>query len=214
MKMAQELVENAKKYSELENEYLAKKYRAFIKYCKAAIAAIFNKNKKEILSYFSADLLDNDDITVKDYILIDFCMGDIHYDGIRFGSNITNDDLMILNFVAHDAYYDPVLNPDEEKDDEIVGFFKQEYKHFLNIFSPENIVENVVIKFNDELHKSCSSLFEKMGIHHISQSNYAFKLNDLEIRDINILIQKEFDKYREYDEKALDEFKKDIEALK
>ena len=36
----------------------------------------------------------------------------------------------------------------------------------------------------------------------------------LEIRDINIAIQHEFDKYREFDEQALTEFKKDVETLK
>ena len=213
MKMAQELVENTKKYSELENEYFGKKYKAYIEYCKAAISAIFNKNKKEILSYFSDDIV-NEFIIKKDYFVIDYNMGGIHYDGIRIGPNATNDDLIIINFVAHDSYYDPSLDPDEKQIDKIIDFFKKEYKHFLNIFSPENIVQNVVNKFNNELFTSYSSLFEKMGIKNINQSHYAFELNELEIRDINIAIQHEFDKYREFDEQALTEFKKDVETLK
>ena len=159
MKTLKDFKADAKVYEEVTTNASVRRYRAFMDYMSRFIHIMFKDNEQEIISWFN-----NDD----GKLILSVCTGGIHYVSIVIGLSDDKSRINLVEFRAHDQYYDPKVDFNST-DESICEFFSREYSRFLNVYSPcdhsdNSIVTEFVDRFNDAFYVEFKSMFMSIGL--------------------------------------------------
>lgn len=162
---------------ELDKEYQAKlkKYKTFMKLISDCFNVIIPSSVRDAVKSYI-------DGTSQKFIRLSYHDADIHYNYIDIAVN-DSQELKIVSFSAHDAYYDPSVNF-ESDDKSIVGFFDREFRRFEEWLTSNGTISTIklVNSINAGIYGAYESDFKKLKI---SESNfefseYALKLDNYE----------------------------------
>lgn len=225
MKKFGDMANAIKSYSTEKQKFYATKYRAYIEYLKKVIMLSFEDNIESIISYIK----EIDDKT----LLIDWCVGGIHYDGFYITVAEDSKSIIIKSFTAHDEYYDPNLNVAAGvTDEEIVNFFEREYKRFLSLFAPntdfedfgenrsidlsKSLVNKIVDQFNYSLFNKFAASFHDLDIkefREFEQTDYALKFDEKRLIELEKKACVSYDLYVETVEDLTNKFDDSVKDL-
>ena len=216
-----DMVKCGQKYALEKNKMLIEKYKAFINYLKKVVDITFKDNKEQIASYLKE--------TENQSFLLDWNVGDIHYDGFVI-NRLSNESINVISLRAHDAYYDPVLSVESDIDNiNLLSFFDREYKKFVNLFTPNYYLEQckdrivnkehslvckIANKFNEECFKHFKSYLSSLGIDNefsFIESKFSLSFTDERRSELD---KEVFDLYNSYREKVVELTKKFDESVK
>ena len=169
-----DMINCEQKYVFERKQMLIEKYKAFIEYLKKVVNITFEDDEKQIASYLK--------VRSDQSLFLNWCVEDIHYDGFTI-NRLTDETICIKLLKAHDHYYDPILNLESDmSNDELLSFFDNEYKYFLELFTPhyqftdlhndnklvidktESLVWKIADKFNTACFDNFKNHFESFGM--------------------------------------------------
>ena len=178
MKTFKEFEEFHKIKTDKRRELRLKLYREYMTCMENIINNVFgNKDTCIALNSF-----------MDDYRIEAICVG-IHSDTIYLKYDEENSKMCIQSYKAHDAYYDPILQKQFfEDDEEVIGFFDQEFDHFESLlyiysrhdpYNPnQNIVSHIINDINKQIYDQYKSKINEMkwGYDDFIKSDFAFSV--------------------------------------
>ena len=218
-----EMIKCEQKYAYDNKQMFIEKYKAFIEYLKKVICITFKDNEKQIVSYLKE--------TKDQSFLLDWHISGIHYDGFYIKAD--DKTLNVISLIAHDSYYDPVLELESEIDnEELLTFFDKEYKQFLKLFIPTYYLEDckndlidernslickISNKFNEVCYDHFRNYFESLCINDVQsfiESKFSLNFTDERRKEFDIEVCKEYNLYREKIAELTKKFNESVKDLK
>ena len=220
-----EMIGCGKKYSDAKKQMYIAKYKEFVSYLKKIILIIFKDNEEQIISYLN-------EINDKSFLL-DWCVGEIHYDGFHIKVSESGKTLEVSSLRAHDSYYDPVLNLESFNDDDLLSFFDKEYRSFMDLFIPhycledykdnslinesQSLVCRIAEKFNLVCFDHFKGPFLLLGINDAQSfidSKYSLSFTDERRTELDKEVYDEYNSYCEKVDELLKKFNESVKDLK
>lgn len=206
MKTLKEFEEFHKMKTDKRTELRLKLYKEYMTCMENIVETIFNN---EELCVALNSYIDT-------YRIEAICEG-IHSDTIFLKFNEETKRMYIHAYRAHDAYYDPILQkPSFEDDEEVVGFFDKEFKHFESLLyiyerhNPIHNVTNIVTHIINDINKQIFDEYKskinelKWGYDDFIKSDFAFSVE----KDVLEKCDKLVDEYHEKETSIRDEISK------
>ena len=176
-----DMIKCGQKYAFKKKQMLVEKYKAFIKYLKNVVMITFRDNEEQIVSYLKE--------TKSCSFLLDWCVGEIHYDG--FFIDTLGKTINVKSLRAHDSYYDPELDlTSDVKDDDLLSFFDREYKQFVELFVPNYYLEHYEDLLVDEEHSLVCKIANKFNA--VCFDHFKTNFSSLGINDLSSFINSKF----------------------
>jgi hypothetical protein len=204
-----DMIKCGQKYAFEKKRMLVERYKAFIKYLKNVVMITFGDNEEQIVSYLKE--------TMDKSLLLNWNVIGIHSDGFFISTLGKTIDVESLR--AHDSHYDPILNLNDVKDDDILTFFDHEYKHILGIFSPRyylqdcedeqqqhpiekesSVIWQIANKLNEAIFREFAGCLSNLGIDDIrsfKNSKYALNFTDERRNELDKELYELYDSYTE-----------------